>query len=307
MAQPDSLQKNIADSLAVALPDSLVVSVADTLADSLAAVADSLASARRVIGNSPSALTSIVHYQAQDSISFDVNKRKAQLYNKGMIEYESMELKADEIRIDFNTQMLYAQHVTDSNGKPVGRPFFKEGDAEYVADTIAFNYNTKKGIISGVITQQGEGFLHGSRVKKISDSVMYLNGGQYTTCNYSHPHFAINFSHSKLITGDKIFTGPAYVTIEDVPTPLVLPFAFFPITKSRQSGVLLPSYGWMNYRGYYLRDGGYYWAINDNIDLALLAELYTNLSWAAEAKSNYFVRYKYKGAIDLRKALEAAK
>ena len=293
-----SLQKkssnSLADSLAEAQPDSLTLS--DTLSDDFEPFADTLP----FIGNSPSALTSIVHYQAEDSISFDVNKRKAQLYTKGVIQYDGMELKADEIRVDFNSQMLYAQHVTDSNGKPVGRPFFKEGDAEYMADTIAFNYNTKKGIISGVITQQGDGFLHGSRVKKISDSVMYLNGGQYTTCNYSHPHFAINFSHSKLITGDKIFTGPAYVTIEDVPTPLVLPFAFFPMKKDRTSGILMPSYGWMNNRGYYLKDGGYYWPINDNLDLSLIGEIYTNLSWAAEAKSNYYVRYKYKGDVDIR-------
>ena len=293
-ALPDSLVTNLPDSLSVA------ISATDSLSDTTALYPDTIPPPHPTLGKSPSALTSIVHYQAEDSISFDVNKRKAQLYKKGMIEYESMELKADEIRVDFNTQMLYAQHVTDSNGKPVGRPFFKEGDAEYMADTIAFNYNTKKGIISGVITQQGEGFLHGSRVKKISDSIMYLNGGQYTTCNYSHPHFAINFSHSKLITGDKIFTGPAYVTIEDVPTPLVLPFAFFPMKKDRTSGILMPSYGWMNNRGYYLKDGGYYWPINDRVDLSVLGELYTNLSWAAEARSNYYVRYKYKGDVDIR-------
>ena len=202
--------------------------------------------------------------------------------------------------MDFESQLLRAQPVLDSSNNPSGRPYFKQGDAEYVADTIVFNYNTQKGLISGVITQQGEGFLHGSRVKKISDSVMYLNGGQYTTCNYSHPHFAINFTHSKLITGDKILTGPAYVTIEDVPTPLVLPFAFFPMTHDRTSGILMPNYGWMNNRGYYLKDGGYYFAINDNIDLSLLGEIYTNLSWAAEARSNYYVRYKFKGNFDIR-------
>ena len=292
--------KHIVPNSKAAQPDSLQKKSPDTLADSVPTLADSLASALPIIPKSPSTITSIIHYQAEDSISFDVNKRKAQLYNKGKIEYESMELKADEIRVDFNSQMLYAQHVVDSNGKHIGQPFFKEGNAEYVADTIVFNYMTKKGIISSVITQQGEGFLHGSRVKKISDSIMYLNGGQYTTCNYSHPHFAINFSHSKLITGDKIFTGPAYVTIEDVPTPLVLPFAFFPMKKDRTSGIIMPNYGWMNNRGYYLKDGGYYWPVNDMLDLALTGEIYTNLSWAAEAKSNYYVRYKFKGDVDVR-------
>ena len=287
------------DSL-VAATDSLSV-LADTLAH-LADTLDSLASrpSLPVIQPSPNALTSAVHYKANDSIAIDINKRKAQLYTKGVIEYDGMELKADDIQVDFNSQILSARSVTDSAGKVNGRPFFKQGDAEYMADTIVFNYNTHKGLISGVITQQGDGFLHGSRVKKVSDSVMYLNGGQYTTCNYSHPHFAINFTHSKLITGDKIFTGPAYVTIEDVPTPLVLPFAFFPMTHDRTSGILMPSYGWMNNRGYYLKDGGYYFAINDNLDLALIGEIYTNLSWAAEARSNYYLRYKYKGNFDIR-------
>ena len=288
------------DSVAAALADTLA-----TIPDSAAKVADSLlkatdSTAMPIIPNSPSALTSIVHYKAADSIAIDINKRKAQLYNKGVIEYDGMELTANDIRVDFNKQTLSAQPVSDTNGKPTGRPFFKQGDDEYMADTIVFNYNTHKGLISGVITQQGDGFLHGSRVKKVSDSVMYLNGGQYTTCNYNHPHFAINFTRSKLITGDKIFTGPAYVTIEDIPTPLVLPFAFFPMSHDRTSGILMPSYGWMNNRGYYLKDGGYYFAINDNIDLSLIGEIYTNLSWAAEAKSNYYVRYKYKGNFDIR-------
>ena len=183
-----------------------------------------------------------------------------------------MVLKADDVRVDFDKQMLYAQPVSDSNGKANGHPFFKQDEAEYIADTIVFNYNTQKGLISGVITQEGDGFLHGSRVKKMNDSVMYLNSGLYTTCNYSHPHFAINFTKSKVIAGDKLITGPAYVTIEDVPTPIALPFAFFPITHGRASGILVPSYGWMNNRGYYLKDGGYYFALNDNIDLSLLGK-----------------------------------
>ena len=249
---------------------------------------------------SKNGLTSIVHYQASDSISLEVKQRRAQLYNDGSIEYDDMSLKADDIRIDFDKQMLYASSVADSNGHSSGHPLFKQADAEYIADTITFNYSTKKGLISGVITQQGEGFLHGSRVKKMNDSVMYMNSGKYTTCNYAHPHFAINFTKSKVIAGDKLITGPAYVTIEDVPTPLALPFAFFPITHGRTSGILIPSYGWMNNRGYYLKDGGYYFALNDYVDLTLLGEIYTNLSWAAEARSNYYRRYKYKGNIDIR-------
>lgn len=241
-----------------------------------------------------------IKYKARDSVAMDLNSRRAYLYGEGVIDYEAMNLQADHVEVDFDKQTLHAHGLSDTTGDVSGRPYFKQGEDEYHADTITFNYGNQKGIIQGVITQEGDGYLHGKKVKKINDSVMYLSGGSYTTCNYAHPHFAINFTKSKLITGDKIVTGPAWLTIEDAPTPLALPFAFFPITHNRASGIILPSYGWMNYRGYYLKDGGYYWAINDNVDLAMLGELYTNLSWAAEAKSNYYKRYKYKGLLDLR-------
>ena len=249
---------------------------------------------------SPNAIKDIIRYKATDSVAMNLDSRRAFLYTDGNIDYQSMNLRADRVEVDFDRQTLHAHGNIDTAGNTVGRPFFKQDEAEYHADSITFNYTTQKGIIQGVITQEGDGFLHGRKVKKINDSVMYLSGGSYTTCNYAHPHFAINFTKSKLITGDKIVTGPAWLSIEDVPTPVALPFAFFPITKQRQSGILIPSYGWMNYRGYYLKDGGYYFALNDNLDLSLLGELYTNLSWAAEAKSNYYVRYKYKGSVDLR-------
>lgn len=288
---PLSAKKNITDS--TALPDSLHSDNTDTLNHTN----DTL---HRLIPTSSNALTDIVHYKASDSITLDVKGRKAQLHNNGVVEYDGMELKADVIHVDFGEGVLYAQPGLDSAGKATGYPIFKQGNSEYIADTIRFNYNSKKGIITGVIAQEGEGFLHGTKVKKMNDSVMYLNSGLYTTCNHIHPHYALNFTKSKLITGDKIVTGPAYVTVEDVPTPLVLPFAFFPITEGRTSGIIIPSYGWMNNRGYYLKDGGYYWAMNDNLDLTLLGDIYTNLSWALEAKSNYYRRYKYKGNFDIR-------
>ncbi len=249
---------------------------------------------------SPNAIKEVIKYKAKDSVAMNLDTRRAFLYTDGNIDYQSMLLKANRVEVDFNRQTLHAHGTLDTAGNVEGRPYFKQDEAEYHADSITFNYNTQKGIIQGVITQEGDGFLHGRKVKKINDSVMYLSGGSYTTCNYAHPHFAINFTKSKLITNNKIVTGPAWLTVEDVPTPVALPFAFFPITKQRQSGILMPSYGWMNYRVYYLKDGCYYFAINDNLDLSLLGELYTNLSWAAEAKSNYYVRYKYKGAVDLR-------
>ena len=249
---------------------------------------------------SPDGVSKVIKYQARDSVAMDLKSRQASLYSDGVIDYDSLLLRADRIDVDFNRHLLHAHGSLDSAGKTVGRPYFKQDGTEYHADTLYFNYDTKRGIIHGVITQEGEGFLHGHRVKKINDSVMYLSGGSYTTCNYAHPHFALNFTKSKLVMGDKIVTGPAWLSIEDVPTPIALPFAFFPITKSRQSGILLPSYGWQNYRGYYLKDGGYYFALSDNWDLALLGDLYTNLSWALEGKANYYRRYKYKGQVDAR-------
>ncbi len=249
---------------------------------------------------SPNAIGSVIKYKAKDSVAMDLTTRHAYLYSEGNIDYDKMLLQADHIEVDFDQHTLRAYGSSDTSGNQSGKPFFKQDEAEYHADSLTFNYTTQKGVIQGVITQEGEGFLHGNKVKKISDSVMYLDGGSYTTCNYAHPHFSINFTKSKLITGDKIVTGPAWLTIEDIPTPVALPFAFFPITKQRQSGIIIPSYGWMNYRGYYLKNGGYYFALNDNMDLTLLGELYTNLSWAAEAKSNYYRRYKYKGAIEVR-------
>ena len=273
---------------------SLLLALAAALVATAQADIDTLAPISR------DAIREVIKYKAQDSVAMNLDSRHAFLYTDGSIDYGKMLLQADRVEVDFEKQVLHAHGTTDTAGKVAGRPYFKQDEAEYHADTITFNYSTQKGIIQGVITQEGDGFLHGNKVKKLNDSIMYLSGGSYTTCNYAHPHFAINFTKSKLITNDKIVTGPAWLSVEDVPTPLALPFAFFPLNKTRQSGILIPSYGWMNYRGYYLRDGGYYFAFNDNIDLALTGELYTNLSWAVEAKSNYYKRYKYKGAVDVR-------
>ncbi len=298
------LKKNI-DTTAVIQPqvvhDTIYI---DTLTAGIAGAgstpADTAAKGDTLIRLSRDAVKEIVAYKATDSVAIVLDSKKAYLFNEGEINYQDMSLKAYAVEMDFGNEKLKAQGHVDSAGKYQGRPYFKQGGSEYNADTITYNYKSEKGIIYGVITQEGDGYLHGDKIKKVNDSVMYLSSGQYTTCNYAHPHFAINFTESKLIANDKIFTGPAYVTIEDVPTPLALPFAFFPLAHDRSSGILLPSYGWMTGRGYYLKDGGYYFAINDYVDLALIGELYTNLSWTAEAKSNYYRRYRYKGNFDIR-------
>ena len=269
--------------------------VADTFFRALAVVSDSLKYAKdtvvvRTLGEMPlsnNAITDIIKYKAQDSIAMEPSGKHAFIYKKGSIDYQDLKLKADDISVDFDKQILYAQGAPDSVGTVKGKPIFKQGDTEYHAEKIIYNINTQKGIINGVITQEGEGFLHGNKVKKLNDSIMCLNSGMFTTCNHADPHFAIKFTKSKLITNDKIVTGPAYLSIGDVPTPLVVPFAFFPFTKGRSSGLIIPSYGWANNRGFYLRGGGYYFAINDYIDLLLAGDIYTNLSWALNPKTKF--------------------
>lgn len=258
---------------------------------------DSLQPAQK---KSPNALTDKVDYKAEDSIVFDLKTKQVYLYKKAKLHYQDIELEADSVTINFDTRILNANGRPDSNGTMEGLPVFTEKGQKYRSKEITYNFNTKKGIINEVIMQEGEGYLHGYKVKKASDEVMYLSGGCFTTCDLDHPHYGLEFTKSKLIVGDRIITGPAYLTIEDMPTPLVVPFAFFPFTKKRSSGILIPSYGYASNRGYYLNNGGYYFAINDYVDLALKGDIYTNLSWALEGISNYYKRYKYRGALDIR-------
>ena len=281
----------------------MVVSTPKTLNDTVAIILDTVVrptDSLKELPLSKNAITDVVKYKALDSIAMEPDSKMAFIYKHGNVEYQDFTLKADDISVDFDEQVLNAKGMPDSLGKIKGKPLFVQGKTEYNANTIAYNIKSQKGIISGVITQEGEGFLHGDKVKRANDSIMYLSSGKFTTCNHAHPHFALEFSKSKLITNDKIVTGPAYLSISDVPTPLVLPFAFFPFTKGRSSGVIIPSYGWADNRGFYLRGGGYYFPINDYVDLLLAGDIYTNLSWAINPKSNYYKRYKYKGVLDLR-------
>lgn len=301
LSQDDTTKRGAQPTLAT--PDSIAGTMSKSLSDTLASDTISDTSAKeKYIGLplSKNAITDIVKYKAKDSVVFLLDERKATLFKNGSIDYQDIYLEADSISVSFKTRMLYANGLTDSTGAVYGRPKFKDGNSEYNANGITYNFDSKKGIIRSVITQESEGFLHGSLVKKMNDSIMYLSSGKFTTCNYAHPHFALEFSHSKLITKDKIVTGPAYMTVGDVPTPLALPFAFFPFTKGRASGVLIPSYGWANNRGYYLRNGGYYFAINEYMDLSLIGDVYTNLSLAINPKSNYYRKYKYRGTVDIR-------
>lgn len=241
-----------------------------------------------------------VVYSSKDSISIDLVLKKVFLYNKSKIKYQSIELESGIMSIDFQTKALGAEGIKDSNNNIIQNPIFKEGGSEYKSKNIDYNFNTKKGYIKGVFTQEGEGYLHGEKVKKIDDKTMFISSGKFTTCDLEHPHFAINFSKAKAITQDKIITGPAWFSIMDIPLPIGVPFGYFPFTNSNSSGLLIPTYGYAQNRGYYLRNLGWYFDINDNIDLIAQGDIYTNLSWAINLRSNYVKRYKYRGNIELR-------
>lgn len=241
-----------------------------------------------------------VNYSSKDSITIDLSLKKVFLYNESKIKYQGIELESGEMSINFKTKALSAQGIKDSNNNMVQYPIFKEKGTEYRSTNIDYNFDTKKGYIKGVFTKEGEGYLHGEKVKKVDDKTMYISHGKFTTCDLDHPHFSINFSKAKAITQDKIITGPAWFSIMDIPLPLGIPFGYFPFTSTKQSGLLIPTYGYAQNRGYYLRNLGWYFAINDYVDLIAQGDIYTNLSWAVNLRSNYVKRYKYRGNLELR-------
>ena len=246
-----------------------------------------------------SGLTSVVDYKANDSIVF-TNGNEVYMYGKGVVQFDGMELHADQIEMNMDSSQVYAVGRPDSVGDIVGRPVFKDKSGEYESETMNYNFKTKKGYITNIVTQQGEGYLTGGKTKKMENDEFYMKDGKYTTCdNHEHPHFYLQLTQAKVRPKKNIVTGPAYMVLADVPLPLAIPFGFFPFTEKYSSGIIMPTFGDELTRGYYLRDGGYYFAINDYIDLALTGEIYTKGSWGVNARSAYIKRYKYSGNFDL--------
>jgi len=266
--------------------------------DSLSAVADTLPLIPPKPGEQKEALKSKVDYQSADSIRFDLRQSRAYLYRNVDITYEDINIKADFVVINFNTNEVYATGLTDSTGKITGRPVFTQGSKSFSADTMTYNFETKKGIIRDVITQDGEGYLHGRKVKKLANDEINIATGAYTTCNLEHPHFSFKFSKSKVIPDNKVITGPAYMVVEDVPTPLVIPFGLFPNKKGQRSGIVIPAFGESASRGFYFENGGYYWAINDYMDFKLTGDIYTKGSWALQPLFRYRKRYRFDGTFN---------
>lgn len=239
-----------------------------------------------------------VIYTANDSLVYDAKSKTAYLYGTANVKYQNMDLASDKINMNVDNSMVHATGSPDSTAKDGirNKPVFQMGSETYESDTIAFNFKSKKGLIQNAYTEQDDGFLFSERSKRNDKGEIYLEHGRYTTCDHEHPDFYIALSRAKVRPGKDVAFGPAYLVVADVPLPLAIPYGFFPFTKSYSSGFIMPTYGDESDRGFYLRDGGYYFAINDNWDLKLLGEIYTKGSWGLSTASNYRKRYRYNGS-----------
>ena len=241
-------------------------------------------------------LNAPVEFASDDSLVYIAPTKQVRLYGNAKVKYENMNLESDKVRMALDSSLVHATGSADTTGKLTGSPVFTMGSDKYESDTMSFNFKTKRGFINNVYTEQEDGFLSSQHSKRDSSGVLYLEHGRYTTCDAPHPDFYIALSRAKVRPGKDVVFGPAYLVVADVPLPLAIPYGFFPFTKSYSSGFIMPSYGDESARGFYLRDGGYYFAINDKWDLKLLGEIYTKGSWGLSAASNYRKRYRYNGS-----------
>lgn len=242
------------------------------------------------------ALDAPVTFSSEDSMVYDAKSKVARLYGNSNVKYQNMDLSSDRIQMSLDSSLVRATGTADSTGAISGTPVFTMGQNKYESDTMAFNFKTKKGFIYNVYTEQEDGYLSSQHSKRDSSGVLYLEHGRYTTCDQPHPDFYIALSRAKVRPGKDVVFGPAYLVVADVPLPLAIPYGFFPFTKSYSSGFIMPSYGDESSRGFYLRDGGYYFAMSDKWDLKLLGEIYTKGSWGLSVASNYRKRYRYNGS-----------
>lgn len=316
----DSAPAEVVDS-AVTLPDSVISLEADSLlADSLPA--DSLGRHRPVAPVSENRrrlsrrrieapqtgvrivrdkvdIDNQVDFSARDSLIL-VKRDTAFMYGESKVTYGAIKLDADEIKMDMKDNTVYAVGSLDSVGELQGTPVFDDNGTNYEAKAMSYNFKTGYGYITDVITQQGEGYLTGGRTKKIDGNTYYIENGRYTTCdNHENPHFWLQLTKGKMRSGKDVVSGPAYMVLAGLPLPLAVPFGYFPFSEKYSSGVIFPTFGDDYQRGFYLSNGGYYFAISDNMDLALTGEIYTKGSWGLQAQSAYVRRYRYSGSFNL--------
>ena len=267
--------------------------VRDSLVADTVAVADSLSKDEP----KKDAIDAPVFYECTDSMVWS-RTGNAYLYGAGKVRYDKIELTADVIKLNMDSSVVHATGSIDTTGMSVGLPIFMDGGTPYESDKMSYNFKTKKGFINNVYTQQGDGFIMGGKAKKDSAGIFYSQDGKYTTCDAEHPHFYVRLTRAKVRPKKDVVSGPLYLVVEDVPLPLALPFGYFPFTSSYSSGIIMPTFGDETERGFYIRDGGYYFAISDKVDLRLTGEIFTKGSWGLGAASSYAVRYKFSGNFD---------
>ena len=267
--------------------------VRDSLVADTVVVADSLSKDEP----KKDAIDAPVFYECTDSMVWS-RTGNAYLYGAGKVRYDKIELTADVIKLNMDSSVVHATGSIDTTGMSVGLPIFMDGGTPYESDKMSYNFKTKKGFINNVYTQQGDGFIMGGKAKKDSAGIFYSQDGKYTTCDAEHPHFYVRLTRAKVRPKKDVVSGPLYLVVEDVPLPLALPFGYFPFTSSYSSGIIMPTFGDETERGFYIRDGGYYFAISDKVDLRLTGEIFTKGSWGLGAASSYAVRYKFSGNFD---------
>jgi lipopolysaccharide assembly outer membrane protein LptD (OstA) len=248
---------------------------------------------------SPDALESKVTYKATDSIRVDLKKQLVYLFGQAEVYYENIELKAEEIEISMDSSTVTARGKQDSTGKFYGEPVFTEAGQEVKSHEMKYNFDTKKGIIIDALTHEGENYIHGAKIYKTPADILYIRNGKYTTCNLDDPHYHFSSGKLKIIPNDKIVTGPANLVIEDVPTPIAIPFGYFPNSNKQKSGLIIPEPGESSQYGFFLLGGGYYWAISNGLSTRLTGDFYTKGSWGSNMNTQYKKRYKYSGNFNL--------
>ncbi|MEI7660947.1 MAG: putative LPS assembly protein LptD [Bacteroidota bacterium] len=249
-------------------------------------------------------LEGTVDYASRDSIRFEIKGQKVFLYKEANIKYKEISLKAAYVEINFPKNLVYATGTKDTTGKLTGTPEFKEGSQNFKSKIINYNYTTKRGFINTVFTKQDEGYLHGTIVKKMENNITYMKSGSFTTCDLEeNPHFDFKFSRGKVIPGKRVITGPAYMEIAGVGTPLVIPFGFFPNRSGQRSGIIIGQYNESANRGFYFENFGYYWGISQYMDLTVHADIYTRGSWAIKPSLRYNKRYHFNGAFNFNYAV----
>ncbi len=241
-----------------------------------------------------------IEYDARDSIQMDAANQIIRLYGESKITYGEIELTAANIEINYLTKIISAQSAMDTAGNVVGKPIFKDGGRIYETDNMKYNFDTKKAIIEGVVTQQEDAVLQGEKVFKNQRDELFISNARYSTCNMAEPHFHIQASKLKVQPNKKVISGPFIIKVQDIPIPVGLPFGMFPMPKKKSSGIIVPGYGEEQRRGFFLKNGGYYFALSDYYDLTLTGDLYSNGSWGLNAASSYTKRYAYNGGFNVK-------